>query len=89
MAKSQFGKHETPKPVAPATPDQSTERRTVKPERQCPLCYHGEDNGVGTAYSNVNGVRYYKCDKCPHTWSVRVKLEVLKIEHRIVDLETR
>jgi hypothetical protein len=64
-------------------------RREVLLERRCPSCYHGEDNGIGNAYANKNGTRYYKCDKCGFTWTALVKMEVIKIEHRRVDLTER
>lgn len=65
------------------------ERRTVAVHRQCPLCYHGELNGVGVSYSTQGRTRYYKCDKCGNTWTALVRIEVVQVEHRRVDLDTR
>lgn len=68
----------TPEPVVPQNRD--TGRREVEKHRQCPLCYSGMMNGVGQANgtyakSQTLGVRYYKCDKCGHSWSVTYKPE--------------
>ena len=38
-------------------------RRVVEKYRQCPVCYNGERNGIGKAYSSRPGKLYYKCDK--------------------------
>lgn len=61
-------------------------RREVEKHRQCPLCYTGMMNGVGQANgsyakSPTLGVRYYRCDKCGHSWSVSFKPEeILQIK---------
>jgi hypothetical protein len=63
-----------------------TVRRDVDKHRQCPLCYMGILNGVGHANggyakSATLSIRYYKCDKCGHTWSVSFKPEeILQIK---------
>lgn len=68
--------------------------RVIEPHRHCPLCWTG-NGGYGTAYSKHGRTRYYKCDQstnenrgpCGHTWTVEVKLEVVKVEHRVVKLD--
>lgn len=55
-------------------------RREVQNHRQCQLCYTGEMNGIGIANgtyakSQSIGTRFYKCDKCGHTWSVTFRPE--------------
>jgi hypothetical protein len=76
----------TPEPVEP-------KQRTIEEYRHCPICWSG-NGGYGTAYSTHGRTRYYKCDQsttdkgpCGHTWSVYVKLEVVKVEYRIVTLD--
>lgn len=64
-------------------------RRVVEHHRQCPICHHGELNGVGTATSTQGRKRYYKCDRCGHTWTATVTTTVDKVEHRTVSMQTR
>lgn len=50
------------------------EKRAVPKYRQCPLCYCGR-GGVGQSNglykkASTHHIRYYRCDKCPHTWAV-------------------
>ena len=66
----------------------SEPKRDVPDYRKCGLCYEGR-GGVGTAYSTQAGVRYYKCDRCPNTWTVLVRLEVVRLEQKRVDIQTR
>jgi hypothetical protein len=68
-------------------------QRVIEDYRHCPICWGG-NGGYGTAYSTQGRTRYYKCDKsttdkgpCGHTWTVLVKLEVIRVEHRVVDVE--
>jgi hypothetical protein len=76
------------------TPAEKPQLRTIEEYRHCPVCWNG-NGGYGTAYSTHGRTRYYKCDKCTkgdrgpcgHTWTVEVKLEVIKVEHRIVKLD--
>lgn len=68
--------------------------------RRCPLCWQ-RCRGVGISYSTQQvtdcvSTRYYKCARtltehppCGHTWSARVKMEVTKIEHRLVEISKR
>ena len=51
--------------------DKAKRREGVEKYRQCPCCYKGDKNGVGTAYTSRNSKTYYKCDMCAHTWVVR------------------
>lgn len=75
------------------TPPQEPKQRVIEDHRRCPLCWGGH-GGYGTAYSTQGRTRYYKCNQattdkgpCGHTWTVLVKLEVIKVEHRIVSVE--
>ncbi len=56
--------------------------------RKCGLCYSGH-GGVGVAYCTQGRTRYYKCEHCGNTWTVTVRLEIVRVEQRVVDLETR
>lgn len=63
--------------------------------RRCPICW-GRCKGVGLAYSKNGSTRYYKCSRtlteeapCGHTWTAIVRSEVIRVDHRIVTLETR
>ena len=79
---------EQPKPAEPTTGE------AVPVYRRCPICW-GARHGVGTAYSTQGNTRYYKCTSntdgpgCGHTWSALVRLEVVKIESRTVELSER
>jgi len=75
-------------------PIEKPQPRVIEDFRHCPICWSG-NGGYGTAYSTHGRTRYYKCDKttkedrgpCGHTWTVEVKLEVIKVEHRIVKMD--
>ena len=74
-------------------PVEKPQQRVIEEYRQCPLCWGGH-GGYGTAYSTQGQTRYYKCNRattdkgpCGHTWTVVVKLEVIKVEHRVVSVE--
>jgi len=63
-------------------PAEVPQRRAVEPHRQCPLCYGGL-GGVGQAngtYEKASTLtkRYYKCDRCAHTWVVSITPEQVK-----------
>ena len=80
-------------PESQPQPQQEPRQRVIEDYRHCPICWGG-NGGYGTAYSTQGRTRYYKCtqtttDKgpCGHTWSVLVKLEVIRVEHRIVKLD--
>ena len=69
--------------------------RTIEEYRHCPICWNGH-GGYGTCYSTHGRTRYYKCDQttkpdgpgpCGHTWTATVKLEVVRVEHRTVELD--
>jgi hypothetical protein len=54
--------------------------RTVPKHRQCPRCYEGELNGIGQCngtYAKASSLtrRYYRCDRCAHTWIVNLTPE--------------
>ena len=56
--------------------------REVPKSQQCPLCYHGANNGIGVSnglYEKASTLnrRYYRCDMCGHTWSADFKPEEL------------
>lgn len=79
-----------PSIALPAT----TQGEEIDRHRQCPLCWNGR-GGYGLAYSTQGKTRYYRCAKtrnpdshpCGHTWTVRVELETIVIQHRIVRLD--
>lgn len=59
-----------------------SQQRNVEPYRQCPICHQGL-GGVGVAngtYKKASTLtkRYYKCDRCAHTWVVSLTPEQLK-----------
>ena len=85
-------KQQPEKPVH--KPIEKPQTRVIEEYRHCPVCWSG-NGGYGSAYSTHGRTRYYKCDKstsaergpCGHTWTVEVKLEVIKVEHRIVKMD--
>jgi len=57
-------------------------RREVPKHRQCPLCHEGQ-GGVGQCEGTYKKAstflrRYYKCDKCAHTWQHNFTPEQVK-----------
>jgi hypothetical protein len=59
------------------------QRRTVPKHRQCPRCFAGVQNGVGQCngtYAKASSLtrRYYRCDRCAHTWVVDLKPEQVR-----------
>jgi hypothetical protein len=62
--------------------------RKIRWFRQCPLCFHGL-GGVGNAKTTRGNKRYYGCNCCGHSWVITFRFEVVKLEHRVVDLQTR
>ena len=68
--------------------------RAIPKYRCCPICFEGR-GGIGNAYSSKvreSGKRYYRCDTCNFTWSIKVVYsvhETIEVEHRNVTLETR
>jgi hypothetical protein len=91
--------HRNPNVSAPVAAEftaqpEPRKQRTIEPYRHCPLCWEGS-GGYGDCYSTQGRTRYYKCCQttnpdagpCGHTWTVFVKLEVVKIEHRVVTLD--
>ena len=68
-------------------------KREIESYRRCPICWE-RSGGYGLAYSTHGPTRYYKCSAaadgqqpCGHTWTVTVKVEVLRAEHRPVILD--
>ena len=63
-------------------------RRVAEKHQQCPLCYNGEMNGVGQSnglYEKASTLtrRYYRCDRCGHSWSVDLRPEeVVRINYQ-------
>lgn len=74
--------------VPPVPPPLVSDKRDVPIFRQCPVCYGGK-GGVGNVYCTQGQTRYYKCDRCAHTWTAVVKMAAVKIESRTVDISTR
>lgn len=62
-----------------------SDRREVSAHLRCPICYEGEQNGIGVQYSSypLKKTKYFRCDKCGHTWSAVVELVVTQIDFRI------
>ena len=64
--------------------------------RRCPLCWEG-NGGVGNCYTTNGSTRYYKCCQsikpdgsfCGHTWTAIVRTEVIRVESRTVQTDTR
>ena len=90
-------------PAATAQPQQqrpavelppTTQGEEIEVHRRCPICWEGR-GGYGLAYSTQGKTRYYRCCKsakpglgpCGHTWTVRVQLETIVIQHRVVSLD--
>ena len=65
-----------------------TKRREAEKHRQCPICYHGDLNGVGSAYRTANPTTYYKCDRCGHTWTAIIR-RVVTTTHREIEVQHR
>lgn len=92
MTKAHNSGKRQPEQKQPATPPE-TERR-IEDYRKCPVCHEGM-GGYGVAYSTQGQTRYYRCCKsnkadgfpCGHTWSVRVHLETITIQHREVNID--
>lgn len=84
----------TPPPIQ--IPAEVTETAAAVPfYRRCPLCWD-RCKGVGVSYSTQGNRRYYRCKRtlteepaCGHTWTAIVKLEVLRVEHRTVEIAER
>lgn len=51
----------------------------VKECRRCRFCW-GTQQGVGEAYCTRYPTRYYKCQKCGTTWTVRLLRNIDRIE---------
>jgi hypothetical protein len=86
-------KKQRPEPKAIEMPVEQPQR-AIEEYRHCPICWSG-NGGYGCAYSKQGSTRYYKCCKttnpdkspCGHTWTAIVKLEVVRVEHRVVSIE--
>lgn len=83
-----------PEPVKAAEPS-PPRQKTIEPHRYCPICWEGR-GGYGTAYSKQGGKTYYKCDQttkpegvgpCGHTWSAVLRIEAVRVEHRVVEMD--
>ncbi len=70
-------------------------KRVIEEHRHCPVCWSG-NGGFGDCYSTQGSTRYYKCVQttkpdgpgpCGHTWTATVKLQVIRVEHRVVKLD--
>lgn len=81
MAKKADNKPEIKPPPEPAA-------RSIPTHRCCPLCFHGQ-GGTGLCYSKRGNTSYYKCQLCGHTWTAIVRVEVVRVEHRIVEIQQR
>lgn len=84
--------HQPNKPKPEQPPQVKSDAVTPHHER-CPLCFSGR-GGVGKVQkSKVKGRRIfevgeseyrrrnYKCDKCSWTWSILLKVELIRIEN--------
>ena len=65
----------------------------IEEHRRCPICWE-RCKGIGLVYSTQGRKRYYKCKRtqsdmppCGHTWTATV--QVVRVEHRVVDIEGR
>jgi hypothetical protein len=73
---------------------QTTTGEQIEIHRRCPICWEGR-GGYGLAYSTQGQTRYYRCCKsdkpglgpCGHTWSVRVQLQTIVIQHKVVSID--
>lgn len=90
-------RNQIPQVKTPAIVPVEAERkpRTIEEYRHCPICWNG-NGGFGDCYSTQGRTRYYKCVQttkpdgpgpCGHTWTALVKLEVIRVEHRVVTLD--
>lgn len=70
-------------PPAEETPRQNSVIRHedwVAKVRQCPLCWeslHGLGQSIGR--TGTGRKRYYRCDKCAHSWTAVVPSEMLYV----------
>lgn len=87
MAKSKKSEVRSQKSAVLAK-NKSEPRRDVEKHRQCPICFP-RFGGAGVAYCTRGRTRYYKCDRCGHTWTAVVEVEVTRVEHRDVELDER
>jgi hypothetical protein len=82
------------RPENKTTSQPSEPIRQIEDYRKCPVCHEGR-GGYGVAYSTQGQTRYYRCCKsnkpngfpCGHTWSVRVVLSSVVVEHKQVFLD--
>jgi len=82
------------RPENKTTSQQPEPCRQIEDYRKCPVCHEGR-GGYGVAYSTQGQTRYYRCCKsnkpngfpCGHTWSVRVVLSSVVVEHKQVFLD--
>ena len=92
MTKAHNSGKRQPEQKQPAT--QPEPERRIEDYRKCPVCHEGM-GGYGVAYSTQGQTRYYRCCKsnkpngfpCGHTWSVRVILSSVVVEHKQVFLD--
>ena len=79
---------------APEPQPQPTRTEEIQVFRRCPISWDLA-GGHGVAYSTQGQTRYYKCCRtkspehppCGHTWSVRVALNIVTLEHKVVSLD--
>ena len=72
----------------------TTQGEEIEIHRRCPICWEGR-GGYGLAYATQGQTRYYRCCKsnkpgpgaCGHTWTVRVQLQTIVIQHKVVTLD--
>lgn len=65
--------------------DDPPEPEEVPQHLRCPLCFNGQNRGVGKQYSAypLKKTKYFRCDKCGHTWSAVIETVVTQINHRV------
>lgn len=83
------------KATGSADAETPSRRKTIEPHRHCPICWNG-NGGYGSAYSKHGRTTYYKCDQvregsdkgpCGHTWTAVIKIEAVRVEHRVVNVD--
>lgn len=86
MAKSRPPESRDELPPPPTT--ESVLPRVVPAWRRCPICHAGY-GGCGRCYSTAGTKRYYKCDRCGHTWTATVSAEAMTLEFREIEIDQR
>jgi len=61
------------------------ESEDVPRHKRCPICFEGGNKGQGVQYSSypLKRTKYFRCNKCGHTWSAVVEAVVTQINYRV------